>query len=355
MLALLLIACTEPTPEDSAGGSSPEESSPIGVGDGSLESVEWTYIIGADEKLDDARDLGFDADGNLWVANRADDRTFVVFNPGTADQDFDRLKDGYAEHFMEETAAFSFDGDVQMASCGESNNTYNDRGGRGNGYMGPVLWSTDLNIFGVANPIGLGSHLDMSHESPYCVGIAWEQANAYWAFDGKNKALTRHDFQQDHGVGMDEHFDHIVYRLLEPEMTRVEEAPGHLVYDDETGVLYAADTGGGRIVWLDTASGEKGKKLETNDPGVQHNEWENADWGELSTDFEQPGGLAYDGTFLYVGDWATGLITQLDLEGNAVRTLETGFGEGQLYGIELGPDGKLWVIDNANGVFRIDP
>jgi hypothetical protein len=305
--------------------------------------------------LDDARDLGFDADGNLWVANRADDRTFVVFNPGTADQDFDRLKDGYAEHFMEETAAFSFDGDVQMASCGESNNTYNDRGGRGNGYMGPVLWSTDLNIFGVANPIGLGSHLDMSHESPYCVGIAWEQANAYWAFDGKNKALTRHDFQQDHGVGMDEHFDHIVYRLLEPEMTRVEEAPGHLVYDDETGVLYAADTGGGRIVWLDTASGEKGKKLETNDPGVQHNEWENADWGELSTDFEQPGGLAYDGTFLYVGDWATGLITQLDLEGNAVRTLETGFGEGQLYGIELGPDGKLWVIDNANGVFRIDP
>lgn len=355
-MLFVLLACTDPSNGETGidSGEDPERS-PIGVGDGSPESVDWTAIVGHDERADDPRDLGFDADGNLWVANRKDDRTFVVVDPGTADQETLRLKDGYAEHFMEETAAFSFDGNVQMGSCGESNNTYNDTRGRGNGYMGPVLWSTDLNIFGEENPIGLGSHLDMSHESPYCVGIAWEKDNVYWVFDGKNRALVRHDFQRDHGVGMDEHYDGIVHQLTEPRMTRVEEAPGHLIFDDTTGLLYAADTGAGRVVWVDTATGEKGTTLEANDPGVVRVEWDDADWGELATRFEQPGGLAFDGAHLYVGDWATGVITELDLDGEVVRTLDTGFGAERLYGMEIGPDGHLWVIDNAEGVFRIDP
>lgn len=364
-LALCCAACTpvdDPIVDnesddegDDDSGSVPEATSPIGTGDGSPESVEWTYIIGEDEKLDDARDLGFDADGNLWVANREDDRTFIVFDPGTADQDYDRRKDGYAEHFMEETAAFSFDGNVQMGSCGESNNTYNDQVRRGNGYMGPVLWSTDLNIFGEENPIGLGSHLDMSHESPYCVGIAWEVDNAYWVFDGAHDALVRHDFRRDHGVGMDEHFDGVVYRVTEPAVSRVEEAPGHLVLDHESGRLYAADTGNGRVIWINIESGSEGESLSVNDPGVEHYEWEGVEWGEVSTAFEQPGGLAFDGEFLYVGDWATGVISQLDLDGTIVRTLDTGFGKENLYGIEIGPDGALWVLNRSAGAYRIDP
>jgi DNA-binding beta-propeller fold protein YncE len=355
-MIIALLACTDPTdtaPDDS--GASETEWSPIGTGDGSAESVTWTYILGADERLDDPRDLGFDADGNLWIANRDDDRTFVVTDPGTDEQEDDRRQDGYAEHFMEETAAFSFDGDVQMGSCGESNNTYNDTQGRGNGYMGPVLWSTDLNVFGEENPIGLGSHLDMSHESPYCVGIAWETDNVYWVFDGKHDALVRHDFQRDHGVGMDEHYDGIVHQLTEPEVARVEEAPGHLILDHATGRLYAADTGNGRVLWVDTASGTEGVALQETDPGVVRVEWDDAEWGELATGFDQPGGLAFDGEHLYVGDWATGLLTELDLDGAVIRTLDTGFGAERLYGIEIGPDGYLWVIDNDTGVYRIDP
>ena len=89
------------------------ERPPIGTGDGTPESVGWTFILGPDDDLDDPRDLGFDTSGNLWIANREDDRTFIVFDPGTESQEYDRLREGYAQHFMEETAALSFDDVVQ--------------------------------------------------------------------------------------------------------------------------------------------------------------------------------------------------------------------------------------------------
>ena len=106
---------------------------------------------------------------------------------------------------------------------------------------------------------------------------------------------------------------------------------------------------------MNTASGTEGAALRANDPGVVRVEWDDAEWGELATGFDQPGGLAFDGEHLYVGDWATGLLTELDLDGAVIRTLDTSFGAERLYGIEIGPDGQLWVIDNQTGVYRIDP
>ncbi len=349
----LLTACTDDgktSPDDSVAPEIPV----LGDGDGSPGSVTWTYILGAEEELDDPRDLGFDSSGNLWIANRKDDRTFIVFDPGRPTQSFDRRQEGAAEHFMEETAAMSFDTGTQFATCGETNNTYNGQA-PGNGYMGPVLYTTDLNIFGVANPIGLGSHLDMTHETPLCVGIAWETANVYWVFDGAHGALVRNDFQADHGIGMDEHFDSIVYRLSEPEVKRVQEAPGHMVIDAETKILYVADTGGGRILWVDTTSGTAGNNLRVHDPGVEHRVWDGVDWGVVAEGLDQPGALAMVGDHLIVGEWGNGKLSELDLDGTLLRSLDTGFGSQRLYGIEIGPDGQLWVIDKDSGVYRIDP
>lgn len=350
-LALLLIGCVEPD-EDALPT---EKASLIGTGDGSPESVAFTYILGTEEKVDDPRDIGFDADGNLWIANRSDDRTFIVYEPGTGNQDHDRRKDGYAVHFMEETAALAFDTGTQFASCGESNNTYDDAAMPGNGYMGPALWTTDLEVFAVEDPIGLGSHLDMTHETPYCVGIAWESANAYWVFDGDRGNLVRNDFAADHGIGMDEHYDQVLHRFAEPELARVEEAPGHIVIDHEANRLYVADTGNGRVVWVDMLSGVEGRDMPTNDPGAIELKWDEVAWGEVATDFDAPGGLALADGHLFVGDWGTGEITEMTLEGEVVRTLDTGFGPEALYGIEVGPDGKLWVVDAPTGVYRIDP
>ncbi len=369
MLFALVLACTPPTdePTEKEGSEGPQlPTTALGTGEGELdpESVEWTYILGEEEKLSDPRDLGFDPDGNLWIANREDDRTFIVFDPGEENQSYMRQKDGYAEHFMEETSALAFetaegqDGDhgYEFGSCGENRNTYNGQT-RGNDFMGPVLWSAQLDIFAEENPHGLGSHLDMLHQSPNCVGMAWERDNVYWVFDGLAGDVVRYDFQEDHDVGEDDHSDGIVYRLSEPSVTRVEGAPGHMMIDPATGLLYVADTGGGRVIVLDTQSGEIGEKLRAkNEPLEEYAEWDGVEWQELVTGLAEPGGVALGDGVLYVAEWGTGIIRAYDLEGNLIQSLDSGAGAGVIYGIEIGPDGALWVVDNAApGVFRVDP
>lgn len=370
MFLIALFACAGGSDKNGPVGDSADgvdtTTTALGAGDGTLDpaSEAWTYILGDAERLSDPRDIGFDPSGNLWIANRTDDRTFIVTDPGSDGQDHERRKDGYAEHFMEETAALAFEDTSgeeaygpEFGSCGESENTYNDAAD-GNDFMGPVLWSTDLNIFAEENPNGLGSHLDMLHESPLCVGIAWETDNVYWVFDGDHNAIVRYDFQTDNGVGNDDHSDGVVYQLTEPEVTRVEEAPGHMVIDPATGLLYVADTGGGRILWIDTASGTEGSDIRQRQESIRtYAKLEGVTWGELTTGLDRPGGLAMDGQgHVYVAEFGSGVIHAYDLEGNELQTLDTGKGEGALYGIEIGPDGKLWVVDNATpAVYRLDP
>lgn len=366
MILALLVACGGTDPKDDPSAAAVDSTSTaLGAGDGNLDptTVTWITILTSEDRLTDPRDLGFDPGGDLWIANRSDDRTFIVFDPGTADQSYERRKDGYAEHFMEETAAFSFEGPEgaspeygnEFGSCGESENTYNDSANE-NDFMGPVLWSTDLDIFAEENPDGLGSHLDMLHQSPLCVGIAWERDNVYWVFDGYHDAIVRYDFQEDHDVGNDDHSDGIVYRISEPTVTRVEDAPGHMMIDPGTGLLYVADTGGGRILRLDPESGERGRNLRTgNEPLEDYAEWDDVEWSELVTGLDRPGGLAVADGVLYVAEFGTGILYAFDLDGNPLQTLDTGWGEGAIYGIEIGPDGHLWVVNHAEpAVMRLD-
>lgn len=366
MTLILLLACVDAgeSGTDSGGDGAQSTVTALGTGDGELDpgEVDWQYILGDEERLSDPRDIGFDPDGNLWVANRSDDRTFIVSDPGTADQDYERRKDGFAQHFMEETAAFAFedtsgaeDFGNEFGSCGESDNTYNNSA-RGDDFMGPVLWSADLDIFAEENPEGLGSHLDMQHESPFCVGIAWEKDNVYWVFDGAHSAVVRYDFRENHSVGQDDHSDGVVYQFSEPELTRVEEAPGHMEIDRSTGLLYVADTGGGRVLWIDTATGEKGEPIrQTMETISTYAEWDGADWGVLIDGLDQPGALALDAKgHLFVGEFGNGVIHAYDLEGNEIQSLDTEWGEGAMHGIEIGPDGALWAVDNAKpAVYRL--
>lgn len=349
-MLLILIACTGPEGEEDPGLPSP-----IGQGDGSPGSVSWTLILDDGDRLTDPRDLAFDEEGRLWVANREDDRTFIVSDPGTSEQDKERVLDDRNGHFMEETGALSFDGNGQFGSCGEGLNTYNGMA-EGNGYTGPVLWSTSLDIFGEVDPIGLGSHLDMLHESPNCVGIAWERDNVYWVFDGENGDIVRYDFQGDHGPGMDDHSDGIIDRVTGVSVEFEAGVPGHMAIDPETGILYVADTGNDRVIWIDTATGEEGDRLRSIDAGVEHNELDDVESGELIAEIDTPGALALGVGHLFVAEWSTGVIYEYDLDGTELRSLDTGLGAEAITGIEIGPDGKLWVLDNAGvTVSRIDP
>ena len=53
---------------------------------------------------------------------------------------------------------------------------------RGNNFMGPTLWPADLRKFAISNndvfpsdvtQLPEGSHLDMIHQMPYAMGVAW--------------------------------------------------------------------------------------------------------------------------------------------------------------------------------------
>ena len=69
-------------------------------------------------------------------------------------------------------------------------------------YAGPVLWSSNPEIFGVEPKAGQnGTHLDMLHETPYCMGIAHEAANIYWAFNGDVGALAGADLENPRAGG----------------------------------------------------------------------------------------------------------------------------------------------------------
>ena len=139
------------------------------------------------------RDLAFnpEVEGELWVVNRTDDSTSIFFDAGSSEQTSTHIIDPYALHFMDQVSSIEFGAPGTFGTCQESRNTYNSPG-MGDDFMGPTLWPSDLDIYGESNPeaveylsrlfgthVDLGSHLDMLHQTPLCVGIAWQGENVY--------------------------------------------------------------------------------------------------------------------------------------------------------------------------------
>ena len=362
LVALPFAACTPEVIE-------PEETTLFGA-------VTITEIATADDGLDGARDLDFnpEVDGELWVQNRNDDATLTIRKVGTADQTILLRKDPFALHFMEETAAISFSTGNKFGSCGESRNTY-DGTQPFNDFMGPALWSSADEVFALSNPEAvaqnpfnsdLGSHLDMMHETPLCMGIAWVSDNIYYVFEGleitEEEALTfpankrprprkmgiaRYDFKTDHGPGFDYHADGTVERFTDTDVKRVADVPSHLVYDHNSELLYVADTGNARIQVLDTSRTIALTQFRGFETMVQ--ELDGAKWttflGE-EAEFQAPSGLALKDGVLYVGDNLTSTVSAFDLEGNLIDTLELDIAEGGLMGMRVSPDGgSLYVVD----------
>jgi hypothetical protein len=322
------------------------------------------FVVGTeDDGLDVVRDLEIDpgVDGRLWTVNRADDSVVIYDGADTDSPTSQKIIDPYALHFMEEVSSLAFSDQGEFATCQESRNTYNDQSPP-NDFMGPALWSSDLDIFGHTNPdavddlgFDLGSHLDMLHDTPLCMGIAWEDDRVYWTFDGWD-SLSRQDFKDDHGPGYDDHSDGEILRYVEGEVERLEDVPSHLAYDPTSQLLYVADTGNGRIAVLDTTTGTMGERLPQVDatPYPVHNRMDDA---VITTfyrgELEEPSGLAlYDG-YVWVSDHATGLIAAYDMKGTAVDWVNV---EPGIMGIAFGPDGSLYYANaETNEVVRMRP
>lgn len=361
-------------------GQSPDDPDPEPprLGDGTLDSVTLNELFRpATARPVHATALAFNrsAAGELWITLRQppsglpctsmDDRgcsalpgAVAILSNATADAPADAVlkEDGNSWHFMRRPTAIAWGEGELFATCGEARtDNYEDEA---TPYAGPVLWSSDPAIFGVEPRADQnGTHLDMLHETPYCMGIAHESGNAFWTFNGDAGSLDRYDFHTPHPIGGEDHADGEVFRYIAGELARMPEVPSHLAYDAERGVVYVADTGHARVLSVDPKGATRGGKITVYEALHDSGEMLGAEVTELAPGtFEQPSGLALSGRTLYVTDTATSRIHAVSLSGEPLESLDTGLPAGSLGGITLGPDDKLYFTDLSTGaVWRIDP
>lgn len=349
--------CNVPTGECVAytGGSE------IGTGDGSPESVTFTVMYTASPKTE-LIDLEFhpSREGEVWALSYSDDSVHI--GTGVLDEDGGSWKsyiDPAARHFMHKPTAIAMGADGLWATCGDNDNSQNDPRLEPNYFMGPALFTTDMSIFAKQTPDGLGSHVDMLHNTTYCRGIAHVTANVYWTFNAELGSLEKYDFNEPHEPGGDDHSDGEIYRYVEGQVKGVDEIPSHLFYDPEDEFLYIADTGNQRIVRLDTTKGKKGGRLPRRNEVLKASAvMTGVDVEEVvpAGTLEQPSGLEIRGGLIYVTDAARSTFHVFDKEGNEIRSLETGLPAKSLAGFTFAPDGKVWFADRKKGrIVRIDP
>ncbi len=356
---LLLAACSSAPP--GAGALPPDlRGAPV------PEMGATLKVIGTDKDgLAQPRGLQFAPDhpDELWAVNQRTNGVVIFFDPGTPQQRAEARVDRYAQHFMATVSGLAFGTQNRFATCQESRDPWNDSPQAPDDFMGPTLWLADLDVFasvGQDYPLRAGapegSHIDMLHESPLCMGIAHEADNVFWAFDGLNGHVVRYDFVQDHGPGGSNHKDGRVRRYVEATVTRLEETASQLAYDADSGLLYVADTGAGRVTRLDTKSGHV---AATKTPPQMESLAEYAQVTDTTYDvfaggLVRPSGLALHDRRLFVSDAGTGEIVAFDLLGHELGRVSTG--ARAIMGLTVGPEGKLYFVDrDNNSIVRVDP
>jgi hypothetical protein len=335
----------------------------IGYRDGTSTSVTFTeiYKTGASAKL---VDLEFDPQQTdmLWVVGYGDDSLHIGTGIGTDAQVFKRIVDPAAEHFMHKPPALAMGTPGYLGTCGDNDNGQNAQNsdGTANLFMGPALFATDPMILGKATSGGLGSHVDMLHNTPFCRGIAHASANVFWVFNAYDSSLDKYNFNKPHQPGGDDHSDGEIYRFAAGKVKGATDGtPSHVFFDVDDGFLYVADTGHARIVRLDTTKGTKGAELDRQPEPLKANAM------MMGTDVEElvaagtltkPSGIEVHGGLVYVTDTATSTFNVFDKTGMALRSLTTDLPAGSLAGFTFGPDGKIYFTDKLTSrVLRIDP
>ncbi len=345
----------------------------IGWGDGSTESVTIESIYQA-TRTETARttDLAFNPDGTgeVWLSHRMEPNelpcdangartgcfalqgsTTTIFEAGTPSQREQWIMDFNAWHFMRRPPAIAWGENGFFATCGYAR-TGNFLDDTGADFIGPSLWTSDPEIYRNwevnSQPPGWnGTHMDMLHASPWCMGIAHETENVFWVANGQIGSLERYDFNDDHGPGQADHSDGEIERYAIGELSRLPFVPGHIEFHD--GVVYAADAGNGRVISFDpTGANRVGGIRPQYEPLAFDATYSGGTVTELVPSggrLDTPSGLAIYDEVLYVGDNATGEIHALELDGTWLRSLDTGVEAGHLAGIEASPDGVLYFVD----------
>jgi DNA-binding beta-propeller fold protein YncE len=364
MLFCFLAACAHSADMSDAGDPTVTPAMPDAVPGLETGKPHLTVIASASDGLDGPSGLAFAPahPDQLWVVNRNTDGVVILFDPGKKQQRAETRIDAFGHHFMAKPSGIAFGTNNHFATSQDSRDEWNTHPIPPDDFMGPTLWSADLDIFAEVNqvwpkPAGAleGSHLDMLHESPWGMGLAHDHDNAYWYFDGMNAEIVLCDFEQDHGPGGSNHSDGRVLRYTGTEVHRVDGVPSQIALDPDEKALYVADTGADRVMRLDSSGGTAAnvsapKQMESLS---EYKQMLGADW-RVHVSVPAPTGLVLSKTRMYVFSSATGELVVYDREG--VEMMRASLGTTTIANMTIGPDGKLYVSDRvANTIARVDP
>jgi hypothetical protein len=345
LLTLACIGTTEDTAADLPGGLDL-----FGNEAHSLDGVDFTLMADSSDGLDEPRDLAFHTTADeLWVVNRGDDGVTIITAPGTEGQTSVSMRG--SAHFLAQPSALAFNDEGDWASIHEEDERTQGPGGTPADFMGPTLWTGNSDIFNGQHE----SHLDMMHNSPNGMGIAWEEHNTFWVVDGYHGSVTRYAFNGDHDLGGTDHTDGELERWIEGEIGYRADVSSHAVYDHDSALLYVADAGNRRVLALDTTSGTSGGSVGPNYDGASYQAVTGADFTvalEGNAGLDVPSGLAVVDGLIYVTDNTNGNLLAFDLDGELVDWLPTGLPN--LQGIAFDADGSLWMVDgDTNEIWRL--
>jgi DNA-binding beta-propeller fold protein YncE len=278
-----------------------------------------------------------------------------------------------AEHFMPNPTGIAFAPNGFFATIHDINTVTQESTPWD--FMGPTLW-TQTWFDG-----GHGSHMDMLHNSPSGIGIAWVHGNTYVVNDGAHGSITVYDFRNDHNYGGSDHSDGVTLRYADGLLERVEGVPAHIVFDKATGLAYAVDTGHNRVVSVDlgldylTKSGFdyisiKNKNYKVSrvlDPNYDGTIQRFVDGPVTNTVIDgaksklsTPSGIALYNDLLYVSDYTNGQIHAFSKEGKLLDSLTLSdvlpaAANSALSGIEFDAKGNLYITDLLNNrVYRLE-
>jgi hypothetical protein len=318
----------------------------LGNGKHTLDSISYSLVAGPADGLNRPRDIAVNpaSPNDVWIVNYADSSMVIVKGLGTP-QETKLKKMGFGNvHFMPRPSALAFGQTNRMATAHEE-----DRATQSStpaDFMGPSLWPTDATF-----EAGHLSHMDMLHNSPNAVGIAWDRANIYWVFDGYHKSITRYDFANDHGPGGDDHSDGVITRCAEGQVGYFSGVSSGMELDQTTKLLYIADSGNRRIAVMNTMNTGAMTPINPNYDGATQNLMAGMTVTTLisstTSPLRRPSGLALRDGILYVGDNETSKIYAFDLTGKLLDWVDLSaiVNTGGLMGLDVDAKGNLFTVD----------
>jgi hypothetical protein len=366
---MLGCASEETLPDDDpagaagAGGMTVDTSIDVlGAGTHDPANVVVTTIASNTDGLNGPRDLAFNpaVPGQLWVVDVADDSIVILTDAGQPGQTARKAVGATGgQHFLANPTGLAFGAPGTFATIHEEDQLTQGEQTPAD-FMGPTLWTSDAATFDG----GDNSHIDMLHNSPLGMGIAWERDNIFWVFDGFHSSVARYDFGVPHELGGVDHTDGTITRYAEGDVARQPGVPSGLFF--HLGRLYIADSAHGRLVTLDPAGAVPTGAVTPNYDGCTMNRVDNVDvvplidgrtvltvWNGIDIMMPVPTGVAIHNVLvggvaedvLFVSDISTSTIYGFSLDGELLDWVNLGLPGGSVGGIEVDAAGDLWVAD----------